>query len=376
MADDKGMQFLFNRVISYSHPMHRPPSGHMGNTFITNQAKEWKLARTQVENSERVLIYAACILRKERGINRSAAIKRQITRRMDLWDAGKIAELAEEIVRAEKAGESKGAAPEDDDAITRRFHPMLVDGRLRVAVRWATSRSSGGMLSPADTDSKKGRPIINVLRDKHPDCRTPDLEKDKLASFEEYLPPRDGTPLDCDQEIVQDVRNKFSDGVSPSSVDRLALKYWLLRYGKHSQVLREELAVWVEWLRNTAPPLAAYLALQTCRLVALDKQLGVRPVGIGEIWKQVIAKWALKVCGEDAKASCSSTNLCAGLEAGIEGNSGEGAGREEVDIQLLPSGRLAGEFVRINRLYGDLDNWMLRKIRCKSVTKVPCQYVC
>ena len=233
MADDKGMQFLFNCVISYSHPMYRPPSGYMGNTFITNQAKEWKLARTQVENSERALIYAACIPRKERGINRSAAIKRQITRRMDLWDAGKIAELAEEIVRAEKAGESKGATPEDDDAIARRFHPMLIDGRLRVAVRWATSRSSGGMLSPADTDLKKGRPIINVLRDKHPDCRTPDLEMEGWASFEECPPPRDGTPLDCDQETVQEVGNKLSGGAGPSGVDGLALKHWLLRYGKH-----------------------------------------------------------------------------------------------------------------------------------------------
>ena len=56
-----------------------------------------------------------------------------------------------------------------------------------------------------------------------------------------------------------------------------------------------------------------------CRLVALDKQPGVRPVGIGEIFRRAIAKCALKVCGEDAKAACGSANLCAGLEAGIEG---------------------------------------------------------
>ena len=46
---------------------------------------------------------------------------------------------------------------------------------------------------------------------------------------------------------------------------------------------------------------------------------GVRPVGIGEIWKRGIAKCALKIVGEDAKGACGSTNLCAGLEAGIEG---------------------------------------------------------
>ena len=53
--------------------------------------------------------------------------------------------------------------------------------------------------------------------------------------------------------------------------------------------------------------------------MALDKGPGVRPLGIGEIWKRGIAKCALKIVGEDAKAACGSTNLCIGLEAGIEG---------------------------------------------------------
>ena len=117
------------------------------------------------------------------------------------------------------------------------------------------------MLSPADIDAKTGKPVINVLREKHPDCRTPDLEKEGLASFEDYLPPRDGTPLDCDQGTVQEVGNKLSGGAGPSRVDGLAMSHWLLRDGKHSQILREELAAWMEWMSNTAPPWAAYRAL-------------------------------------------------------------------------------------------------------------------
>ena len=56
-----------------------------------------------------------------------------------------------------------------------------------------------------------------------------------------------------------------------------------------------------------------------CRLAALDKCPGVRPLGIGEVVRRLIAKCVLRVCGEDAKAECGSTQLCAGLEAGIEG---------------------------------------------------------
>ena len=75
----------------------------------------------------------------------------------------------------------------------------------------------------------------------------------------------------------------------------------------------------MEWISNEAPPWAAYRTTMGCRLVALDKQPGVRPLGIGEIWRRVMAKFALKACQEDIKAACGSMNLCTGLEADIEG---------------------------------------------------------
>ena len=34
----------------------------------------------------------------------------------------------------------------------------------------------------------------------------------------------------------------------------------------------------------------------------------------------MIVKCTLKACGEDTNAACGSTNLCTGLEAGIEGD--------------------------------------------------------
>ena len=72
-------------------------------------------------------------------------------------------------------------------------------------------------------------------------------------------------------------------------------------------------------LCNKCPAWAAYRRMMGCRMLALDKVPGVHPLGVGEVWRQAITKCALKACREDAKAACSSTNLCAGLEAGIEG---------------------------------------------------------
>ena len=57
----------------------------------------------------------------------------------------------------------------------------------------------------------------------------------------------------------------------------------------------------------------------TGHLVALDKCPGIRPIGIGETWRRLFAKASLLASGSEAKEKCGIDQLCAGLEAGIEG---------------------------------------------------------
>ena len=72
-------------------------------------------------------------------------------------------------------------------------------------------------------------------------------------------------------------------------------------------------------MANSPPPWAAYCALMACRLVALDKRPGVRSVGIGERLRRALVKLVMRAAGEQAKTACGNLQLCAGLEAGIEG---------------------------------------------------------
>ena len=56
-----------------------------------------------------------------------------------------------------------------------------------------------------------------------------------------------------------------------------------------------------------------------CRLVALDKRPGVHPVGIGETLRRALAKLVMMAAGDQLKTACGNLQLCAGLEAGIDG---------------------------------------------------------
>ena len=57
------------------------------------------------------------------------------------------------------------------------------------------------------------------------------------------------------------------------------------------------------------PPWAAYWALMSGRLIALDKSPGIIPVGIGETWRRLLAKCLLRVSGQEAKTACGTDQL-------------------------------------------------------------------
>ena len=62
-------------------------------------------------------------------------------------------------------------------------------------------------------------------------------------------------------------------------------------------------------------PLEAFLA---CRLISLDKNPGLRPIGVGEVLRRIAGKVVMKVVEEDIKKAAGYLQLCAGQEAGCE----------------------------------------------------------
>src|SRR5688572_29068981 len=89
-------------------------------------------------------------------------------------------------------------------------------------------------------------------------------------------------------------------------------------YGLKLENLWEVLAenCW-EWA-NQSPQWAAYCAMLANCLVPLDKQPGMHPVGFGESYHRLFAKYVLKVAGNQATAAASNFNLCVGLQLGIK----------------------------------------------------------
>ena len=81
-------------------------------------------------------------------------------------------------------------------------------------------------------------------------------------------------------------------------------------------------AILLPYLQDVSPPrfvdpkgLTSYLA---CRLIALDKCPGVRPIGICETVRRIVAKAILYVTKADVQEAAGTRQLCGGQIAGIE----------------------------------------------------------
>ena len=105
----------------------------------------------------------------------------------------------------------------------RTFHQLVLQGKLRSAVRYITDREKGGLLAPDDIDEKSGLPVEEVLRSKHPEPRVP-----LAADFEAYDEVPDFVDVDITDDVVESVARKLSGSAGPGGTDSQHLQHWLL----------------------------------------------------------------------------------------------------------------------------------------------------
>ena len=130
--------------------------------------------------------------------------------------------------------------------------------------------------------------------------RVPPVENPTCAAFEDYGEVPDTVPLDFTEDDVMWVASNLSCAAGDLGAEVMELRNWLLRFRCASEELRVVAASLADWIANSSPSWAAYCTLMACRLVALDKRPGVRPMGIGEMLRRALAKLIMKAAEDQA----------------------------------------------------------------------------
>ena len=124
---------------------------------------------------DRVILFSALMLQRDRMVKKSADIRRVSERRMSMWRREEFELLIQEAVRCDKALRCSSKRENDSSHVVRVFTRLMLKGNVRAAVRWVSEKSRG-VLKPTDLlDVKKPNgesvkmSVFEVLQQKHPD---------------------------------------------------------------------------------------------------------------------------------------------------------------------------------------------------------------
>ena len=194
--------------------------------------------------------------------------------------------LVEETLRTCAQYLTAALRKESEEHRNKTYHSLVLRGKLRMEERWITKQETGGVLYPEEYCTKTGDVVMEVLRTKHPN--TLPLSSVSLDTYTGRS--LELIPVNITEEMVTEIEERLSGGAIPGGVDLVDIQNYLLIFGTASREFCLTGVKFAEWIANWLPLWAAYRALVSGRLIALDKKRGVRPVGVGETWHRLMAQ--------------------------------------------------------------------------------------
>ena len=244
-----------------------------------------------------------------------------LRRRTPLWNDGNLTSLLEEgrclqdvLFRSRRGGRKQG---QEDQA--RHFADLMCLGKVHDALRLLSSGFEDARVHKMDDviimKDGSSTTVRDILLEKHPEAAS--------ASSDVLLP---GEPTDINAvwfdsitaEHVKSVAMQSEGFTGPSGLNASCWRRMCSAFKGASSQLCEAMADFTRLLATCVMqpgPLVPFLA---CRLIALDKKPGVRPIGIGEVLRRIVAKSILRVTKDDVMQAGGYLQKCSGLPAGIE----------------------------------------------------------
>ncbi len=158
-------------------------------------------------------------------------------------------------------------------------------------------------------------PLNHCKETKHPDAAA--ATPNTIISSD----PPDCHPVifeSIDAASIRSTSLNTHGAAGPSGLDANAWRRLCTSFKSSSNSLCESLALTARSLCFEYVDPSSLAPLLASRLIALDKNPGVRPIGIGETPRRIIAKDILHVTRGDIQDAAGSVQLCAGQIAGVE----------------------------------------------------------
>ena len=232
-----------------------------------------------------------------------------LSRRLALWKEGEI----DTLLRERRMIQKRLTKPRRNEPPNKAkiFAKLVLEGQINSALRYLSEQDSGGILPPTDD-------VMNQLQDKHPSA-----QEAQLGSL--VFGPIEDIPHvlyhQINGEMIKGAALKTKGSGGPSGIDANGFRRMLASksFKKSSTSLCDAIATLAKRLCTELVDPATIEPVLANRLIPLDKGNGeVRPIGVGEVIRRIIAKCVTRVTKRDIIEASGSLQVCAGLKSGAE----------------------------------------------------------
>ena len=247
-----------------------------------------------------------------------------LRRRLDLWDKQDLPSLLDEGRCLQKHALKRrpgGQFLEEKDRV-REFGLSMASGQVHRALHTLTEETNGtsssGVLQMEERITLlDGRSVLveDLLSEKHPPPQS--ASEDVLADGD----PAQVNPIRFEAltpKLMECIALRCTGSAGPSGLDADTWRRLCTTFKGASTNMCRSLANMARLISTEVVDSVAIEPFIACRLIALDKQPGVRPIGVCEVARRIVAKAILQVVGKDVEEACGFLQKCSGLPAGME----------------------------------------------------------
>ena len=239
-----------------------------------------------------MMVMPSLILQRTSSKYKSAELKMHVERRLEQWKNHEVEALIEEATTIQTRMPQFSNKPRNIEELAKRFAKLMLEGKVNPAIRLLNESASGGVLPLTDE-------VFQNMQQKHPEGSP--LNETMLL----HGPVKKTNSVifdDLNAELIRKCILKTKGSHGPSGLDadfwgRIASNSI---YGSSSDDLCHAIALMARQLcsEELSDPNSVE-ALMSCRLIPLDKNPGVRPIGIGELLRRIIGKAVMTVTKRD-----------------------------------------------------------------------------
>ena len=255
------------------------------------------------------MVLPTLILQKPSATSKSEEHSAAIERRLALWKQGDLHLLLKEVrfIQGKFVNSKKARTVED---VSKVFSKLVLQRKLLAAMKLLDNESSSGLLDLSPD-------VLRGLHDKHPEAA--DIAEESLLHGPvDYIPPNVYDLID--EEMIYNSASKTKGSAWPSGMDSELYRRILCskNFKTEGKILREEIAVFTRNLLKKSYHPSLLEAFTSCKLIPLDKNPGIRPIGVREVLRRIVGKTVRGFLEEEIKETAGLLQVCADHNAGAK----------------------------------------------------------